>query len=269
METCEFRSDRVVIFEFNGKKYKTASTHQKEWGTGLIAEIPLTGNERILDLGCGDGVLTQRLAELVPKGSVLGIDASAGMIDAAKELEQGNLAFRRLDINEMVFENEFDLVFSNAALHWILDHERLLGKVYRALKPGGMARFNFAGDGNCVHFFAVVREVMGEPLFREHYKLFSWPWYMPAVDEYKALVNRYDFREALIWEENADRYFSDREGMIRWIDQPSIVPFLQYLPDDKKAAFRFAVVKGMIEQTLQADGTCFETFRRINLLAWK
>ena len=74
-------------FEFDGQKYKKASAHQKEWGTRIISELCLTGEETILDLGCGDGVLTKQLADMVPRGKVLGIDASVGMIETAKELE--------------------------------------------------------------------------------------------------------------------------------------------------------------------------------------
>jgi len=72
-------------FEFDGEKYKKASKHQKEWGNSLIGELTLKGHETILDLGCGDGRLTEQLAQLVPNGSVLGIDGSSGMIETAKQ----------------------------------------------------------------------------------------------------------------------------------------------------------------------------------------
>ena len=72
-------------YEFDGEKYKKASTHQKEWGNRLISELELKGNEFILDLGCGDGVLSERIARLVPEGIVTGIDASSGMIKSAKK----------------------------------------------------------------------------------------------------------------------------------------------------------------------------------------
>ncbi len=74
----------MKTFEFDGEKYKAASTHQKEWGNDLISQLSLKGSEAILDLGCGDGVLTGQLALLVPEGTVLGIDSSVGMIETAK-----------------------------------------------------------------------------------------------------------------------------------------------------------------------------------------
>ncbi len=70
-------------FEFDGEKYKKASRHQKEWGNKLISSLQLKGDETILDLGCGDGILIEQLSLLVPNGYVLGIDAFAGMIKTA------------------------------------------------------------------------------------------------------------------------------------------------------------------------------------------
>jgi len=258
-----------MAHEFDGKKYETASSHQKEWGGKLIEELHLRGNESILDLGCGDGALTARLAELVPEGEVVGIDASRGMIDVAGEKEKGNLRFLLLDIDALEFAGRFDVVFSNATLHWVLDHRRLLGNVKRALRDGGVARFNFAGDGNCSHFFAVIREAMARAEFSGWFQDFHWPWYMPAVAEYRAMAEAAGFGSARVWGENADRYFPDVEAMIRWIDQPSIVPFLTCVPEAGKASFREYVVRRMVEETRQADGRHFETFRRIHLLARK
>ena len=79
-------------FEFNGERYAQASRHQKEWGSRLISGLRLRGCESILDLGCGDGALTEKLASLVPDGAVLGIDASQGMIDAARKHARDNLS---------------------------------------------------------------------------------------------------------------------------------------------------------------------------------
>ena len=223
----------------------------------------------MLDLGCGDGILTQKISQFVPNGFVLGIDASKGMIETAKELSKDNLTFQLMDINEIDFDSEFNLVFSNAALHWVKNHENLLKNIYKAIKPKGVIRFNFAGDGNCANFYRVVKEVMVYPKFKEKFKLFEWPWYMPKINEYEVLVNKFKFKEIKVWEENADRYFSSSDEMTKWIDQPSIIPFLKYLDENGKIEFRDIVVRNMIDITKQNNGTCFETFRRINVYARK
>ena len=258
-----------MAHEFDGKKYEQASAHQKEWGERLIAELDLRGDERVLDLGCGDGTLTARIAEALPRGEVIGIDASQGMIEVALQKKRGNLEFLRMNIDDLSFSEQFDVVFSNATLHWVRDHNRLLANVRTSLKEGGLFRFDFGGEGNCSHFLKVIREAMADEAFSSYFKDFPWPWYMPPVAEYEALVRRAGFVEARVWGEIADRFFPDRETMIRWVDQPSLVPFLARVAEEHRATFRGFVVRRMVEETLQPDATCFETFRRINVFARK
>jgi trans-aconitate 2-methyltransferase len=258
-----------MAYEFDGKKYEKASSHQKEWGERIVEEFKLKGTERILDLGCGDGVLTARLSKLVPKGEVIGIDASRGMIETALTRQVENLRFILMDINDLTFDQEFDIIFSNATLHWVKDHYRLLGNVKRALRPKGIARFNFAGDGNSSFVFKVIREAVAMPGFLKYFKEFSWPWFMPAVEEYREIIKNSGFINAEVWGENAERFFPDTDALIKWIDQPSLVPFITCVAEQDKKSFREFVIQRMIEETRQDDGRCFETFRRINLLTRK
>ena len=268
-----------MTHEFDGEKYGQASDHQKEWGAKLIADLGLAGSERVLDLGCGDGALTAQIADLLPAGEVVGIDASQGMIDAAHANERANLRFKLMDIDALEFADRsdighrsdvasgFDVVFSNATLHWVKDHRRLYRNVHGVLRDGGRVRFNFAGDGNCSNFFRVVREAMALDQFAAPFADYEWPWYMPAVEEYSALVESTGLRHARVWGENADRFFADVATMVAWVDQPSLVPLLAHLADALAALFREFVVSRMIEKTRQPDGRCFETFRRVNVSA--
>lgn len=139
-------------YEFDGKKYESASKHQREWGTEIVRSLILSGNERILDLGCGDGGLTAILANSVPAGSVLGIDSSENMIETAKRHESENLHFEKMDISDLNFNDEFDMIFSNAALHWVKDHRSLLNNAQKALRKDGKILWDFASDGNCSCF---------------------------------------------------------------------------------------------------------------------
>ena len=256
-------------FEFDAEKYSQASAHQKEWGDRLIAELDLRGDERVLDLGCGEGAVTAQLAEHVPRGSVVGIDASQTMIAAASVRAGGNLQFVRMDVSTLNFDTSFDLVFSNATLHWIKDHQGLVASVFHLLNDGGIARFNFGGEGNCANLRRVIQEVMKWAEFRAYFDGFDWPWYMPTVEAYEKLVSGFPFREVQVWIENADRYFPNAAAIIGWIDQPCLVPFLRQVAPVDKQAFRDTVVDRMIAETRQGDGRCFETFRRLNLFAKK
>lgn len=260
-----------MTFEFDAERYQRASAHQQEWGDRLIAEFGLVGEERILDVGSGDGSLTRKLADKVPRGQVVGVDSSARMVEAARRYEGPNLHFSQMDILDGSFEGEFHVVFSNATLHWVKNHARLLEILYRSLAPRGVIRLNFAGQGNCSHFIGVVRELMASAPYRTAFSTFEWPWYMPTVDEYHQLARKYPFSEIQVWGEVADRPFLSLEALVGWIDQPSLVPFRMQLERDKvsSAAFRQAVISRMIDVTKQADGKYWESFRRINVLGRK
>ncbi len=111
--------------------------------------------------------------------------------------------------------------------------------------------------------------MISEGDYTGYFDEFDWPWFMPSVDQYRALLDETSFAEKKVWDENADRYFEGTEAMVKWIDQPSLVPFLAGVAGTDKQRFRDAVVERMIEETVQDDGKCFETFRRINVLARK
>lgn len=256
-----------MTHEFDGKKYATASTHQKEWGAELIAELALKGHERVLDLGCGDGALTARIADLLPSGEAVGVDASQGMIDAAQANARPNMRLLLMDIDDLQLTGRFDVVVSNATLHWVKDHRRLYRSLASLLRGHGRLRFNFAGDGNCASFFGVVKEAMELDRFMAAFADFEWPWYMPSVEEYSGLVGASALQQARVWGETADRFFPDADAMVAWLDQPSLVPFLAHIPNGLGESFREFVVEKMIEVTQQPDGRCFETFRRVNVSA--
>lgn len=252
--------------DFDAEKYKACSKHQKEWGGKLLDSLALKGDEAVLDLGCGDGVLTARLAALVPRGFVLGIDASLAMIRTAGRLPAPGLSFELKDINQLDYCGQFDLIYSNATLHWILDHQKLLAAVHRALKPGGSVCFSFGGQGNCPALDAVLAEAMARPRYAGFFAGFPWPWFMPSVEEYRVLAGGLPFRSLEIWLENADRLFATAEEITGWIDQPCLVPFLRHLPPEARRPFRDDVVGGMLARTRRPGGF-FEAFRRLNLRA--
>lgn len=259
----------MEVFEFDGKKYKLASKHQKEWGHDLISELSFKGNETVLDLGCGDGVLTEQLSLLVPYGKVLGIDASKNMIDTAKKINRSNLEFANININELDYKNEFDLIFSNATLHWIKDHKELLKNSYKALKIHGKILWDFGGLGNCSNFLDVICQKISEDKYVQYFKNFDFPWFMPSKFQYEELISDIGYSTYTIKEINRDRYFSNASEMIKWIDQPSIVPFIKHIPRELKDTFRQEVIEEMLQRTQQSNGTYFETFRRIRVYAQK
>ncbi len=143
--------------------------------------------ERILDLGCGDGILTEKLVALGAK--VIGVDNSPDMIAAA--LLRG-IDVRMMDARLLTFVNEFDAVFSNAALHWVKDDpDAPIAGAFRALVPGGRFVGELGGHG-CVS--AITVALMTTLERRGIPDASSWiPWYFPTVDEYETRMGRAGF----------------------------------------------------------------------------
>jgi SAM-dependent methyltransferase len=168
------------------ESYARNARFVSELGTPLVDLLAPRAGQRILDLGCGDGALTQKLVAL--GCAVVGVDASAAQVEAARQL---GLDARVIDAEALPFEEEFDAVFSNAVLHWIRKPDPMIRGVYRALRPGGRFVAECGGAG-CVETIrrALVealeqRGMDGEPRV---------PWYFPTPEDYGARLERAGFR---------------------------------------------------------------------------
>jgi trans-aconitate methyltransferase len=148
----------------------------------LLAPEP---GEKILDLGCGDGVLTAKLAAI--GCVVIGVDGSSAQIEAARKLGRDA---RVMDGEKLSFHGEFDAVFSNAALHWMRNPEAVISGVWRALRPKGRFVAEFGGHG-CV---AKIKKALVGALNRRGLDgEAAVPWYFPTVEEYSMLLKSAGF----------------------------------------------------------------------------
>jgi trans-aconitate methyltransferase len=152
-------------------------------GAGILEKLAPVAGEHILDLGCGDGSLTERLIERGAR--VMGVDASPEMIAAARAR---GIDARLMDATSLTFAGEFDAVFSNAVLHWIHDQGAVLSGVARALVPGGRFVAEFGGHTNIAAISVALRAVLGhrQVPFNRH-------WYYPTPAAYSALLERHGF----------------------------------------------------------------------------
>jgi trans-aconitate 2-methyltransferase len=113
-------------YVWNADDYAKHSSSQYKWAQELIPKLKLSGSEALLDIGCGDGKITAVLAKSLPHGCIVGIDSSENMVTLAQHTfppdAYPNLSFQRMDARALTFQEKFDHVFSNAALHWITDY---------------------------------------------------------------------------------------------------------------------------------------------------
>ena len=124
-------------------------------------------------MGCGDGKVTAEVARHVPNGSVVGLDASAEMIDFARKEFPSKRTETFVSSKEMLesldFHEEFDLVISFACLHWVIDHRPVLRGIHRALRPGGRILLQFGGRGNAAEVVQIVSEVIARPKWADYF----------------------------------------------------------------------------------------------------
>jgi trans-aconitate methyltransferase len=169
---------------WNPEQYEQNARFVSDLGMPVVALLSPQPGERILDLGCGDGALTRKLVEL--GSTVVGIDSSAEMIHVAQAL---GLDAHVANGHSLVFENEFDAVFSNAALHWMQEPEQVITGVWRALKPGGRFVGEFGGYGNV----ATIISALESALSARGVKALN-PWYFPRSEEYRKLLEIRGFK---------------------------------------------------------------------------
>lgn len=168
---------------WNPEQYAQNARFVSDLGRPVLELLAPESGERILDLGCGDGALS---LELVGHGcTVVGVDASVEMIGAARAL---GLDAHVMDGRALPFAEEFDAVFSNAALHWMDAPERVIAGVGRALKPGGRFVGEFGGHGNVAAVVAAL-----EAALAARGVVAPTPWYFPRPDAYRALLEAAGF----------------------------------------------------------------------------
>ena len=218
--------------EWNADRYARNAHFVPALGQPVLDLLAPRAGERILDLGCGDGLLTEKIAAI--GATVSGVDASADMIAAAC---RRGLEARVMDGVNLIFDREFDAVFSNAALHWMKsDPDAVIAGVYRALKPRGRFVAEMGGHG-CV---AAIIVAMLTTLQRRGIDMSaSIPWYFPTVDDYRGRLERHGFRVDYI--ELIPRPTPLPTAMDGWL-QTFGDPFFKQLPaDDRGAALAEAI----------------------------
>jgi SAM-dependent methyltransferase len=165
--------------------YEKNARFVSDLGEEILNWLAPKPGERILDLGCGDGALTEKIAKA--GADVVGIDTGPDFLRAARER---GLDARQVDGHELHFEAEFDAIFSNAALHWMTEPQKVLAGIARALKPGGRFVAEFGGHGNVA---AIITALRSAALAFGGDQAPAHPWFFPTAAEYAALLGKAGF----------------------------------------------------------------------------
>ena len=241
---------------WKGDDYDRISGPHADMGTPALDRLELAGDERVLDLGCGSGRVTERLLERLTTGTAIALDGSASMLEqAARRLARFGDRVRYVEADlaspPLPLESPVDAVMSTAALHWIIDHDALFEGIGGALRAGGQLSFQCGGEGNAAAMIAAVRDQGVETAHVFH---------MAGVDETRArlIVNGFDRIEA--WLQPQTIAFESRADMLEYIVTPYLRPATG-LPDEDL----YRLAEGVVDRL----GVLAIDYVRLNVTARK
>jgi trans-aconitate methyltransferase len=235
------------------------SRHAFVWkhGDALLELLSPKAGERILDLGCGTGHLTARIAE--SGAEVLGIDASATMIEQARRAYPC-LTFRLADARTFVADRPFDAVFSNAVLHWIREPELVTERVAANLRAGGRFVAEFGGRGNVHAIVTALKHACATVGVA-----FAMPWYYPTIGEYATLLERAGLETVYAVLFDRPTPLEGQEGMRSWLKMFGNVILNEVPPARHEELFR--LVEEELRPILYKDRTWYADYRRLRIVA--
>jgi trans-aconitate 2-methyltransferase len=250
---------------WNPERYDRFAEERRRPFFDLLALVqppaPPAPGPRVVDLGCGTGALTRHLHVALGARETLGIDSSAAML--AKAQAAPGLRFTRGDIAD--FEGDaYDLVFSNAALHWLPDHERLVTRLTRALADGGQLAFQVPANFNHPSH-VVADEVAREPRFAAALGGFTHATHVLAPEVYAALLDRLGFAEQRVRLEVYAHRLTERRDVVAWVEGTLLTGYRARLNDAEYAAFVERYAEHLLPRLGAHDPYLF-TFKRI--LVW-
>ena len=234
-----------------------------QYGEQLIEILDPKPGELILDLGCGAGQLTNKIAGFGAK--VIGLDSSAEMIESAKK-SFPELEFYKMDAADFQFKVPFDVIFSNAALHWVADQEKAVLCMYKNLKKNGRLVVEFGGQGNVKSIVQALKTALIQFGYEGNSKMNRW--FFPSISEYTQLLEKQGFevRFAHLYD-RPTALESQESGIKDWIEMFGSHFFIGVDKFDKEKILD--KVQKDVEDVCLRNGTWYADYRRIRVEAIK
>jgi trans-aconitate 2-methyltransferase len=261
------------MYDWDAEEYRTSSSNQKKWALELLAKLDLKGSERVLDIGCGDGEITAAIARRVPGGSAVGIDSSRDMVDLASKNYPPdrcpNISFILQDAREIDFDEEFDAVFSNACLHWVIDHQPVLTGIGRCLKPRGRMLLQMGGKGNAATVLKAIDAVLKMSRWARYFDGFAFPYAFYGPEEYRSWMEALGFHVNRAELLPKDMVHEGADAFAAWL-RTTWLPYTQRVPESLREEFIHEIVTAHAGiRPPDADGSIHFTMVRLEVEATK
>ncbi len=248
---------------WNPKLYTDKHAFVYEYGSDLIQLLKPQKHERILDLGCGSGQLTEAINKLAHE--VIGIDKSPEMIADAKK-SYPTLHFQVSDAANFEFKQPFDAIFSNATLHWVLDYKAAIDCMYQQLKPGGRIVLEFGGKDNVASITAALRTSLAARGYLAQSQLEQW--FFPSLGHYTSALESQGFTVNLAhYYERPTALATAQTGIKDWLTMFASTFFSDVATKD------IISIKNEVQEALKPillkDDTWYADYKRIRIVAIK
>ncbi|MDQ2965965.1 MAG: methyltransferase domain-containing protein [Chloroflexota bacterium] len=240
--------------DWDAPTYDRVADPQTGWGAAVLDRLPLLGDERVLDAGCGSGRVTEILLERLPRGRVIALDASAAMLEEARRRlgrHTDQVEFLQADLAQpLPIEPPVDAVLSTATFHWVLDHDALFRNLGAVIRPGGRLVAQCGGAGNIASLKRVLAG-LGD----------GWPgeycFATPAETTERLVASGFVDVEA--WLSDEPTRFEPGAPFERFLETVCLRQHLERLPPEERTAFVRAVAARMPAPELD--------YVRLNILA--
>lgn len=229
-------SDETRPADWEAGKYSRVATPQREWSGAVLERLELSGDETVVDAGCGSGNVTEDLLALLPEGQVIGVDGSPSMVKLAEERlgEDPRATFFCQDLARLELDQPVDAVFSNATFHWITDHDRLFRSLAEATRPGGKLVAQCGGVGNVAEAVEALRVVSAEEPFSSLLGPHESPWYFAGPRDTETRLREAGYVEVKCWLEDQ---VAKPEDPRAFFEASFLAPAREILDDDTFTAY--------------------------------
>jgi trans-aconitate 2-methyltransferase len=255
--------------DWDATRYHRISEPQFDWGQRVIARLKPRGGERILDLGCGTGRLTQEILGSVDGGQVVGLDLSGSMLSVARASVAPDalraVSYVQASGAALPFRGVFDAVFSAATLHWIPDHDAAFASVFEALAPGGRFVAQCGGEGNLQRLFQHAAHLMSSPAYQTHFRDWHDPWNFADPRSTAVRLERAGFEDVETSLEEAPVDLGNADAYGEFISCVCIRHHLERLPLNLREPF----VTAIAERAARDDRPFVLDYWRLNIGAKK
>lgn len=215
---------------WNPDKYHQFQTQRSAPFDDLLKLVDIRPELRVVDLGCGTGELTRRLADTLPESDVLGLDTSPQMLERTQEYARSGLRFELG--NQAELDGEWDLIFSNAALQWSENHEQLIPYLFNRLAPGRQIAVQVPSNHNSKTHLTIIEVAGREPFVSA---LSEWARQSPvlSIEGYADLLFREEAQDILVFEKVYPHVLENADAIVEWISGTALVPYFERLGDLK------------------------------------